>query len=114
MNYGTNMSGCVNLNYDKLVRDRIPEIINSTGKKCKYVYCKDKFELRRRLVDKLNEEGQEYLEEYSDEELADLLQIVYSLIDSNGSKLEHITDIMNKKVNDRGGFKKGIILKEVH
>ena len=69
------------MNYDKLVRDRIPEIIELSGKQCIIEYCNDNIELKRRLVEKLSEEGEEYLENFAEEELADLLQVVYSLIE---------------------------------
>jgi|TARA_B110000914_G_C15146242_1_gene301764 predicted house-cleaning noncanonical NTP pyrophosphatase (MazG superfamily) len=102
------------LDYDKLVRDKIPEIIKLSGKQYTIDYCSTNNELKRRLVDKLSEEGEEYLEKYAKEELADLLQIIYFLIEISDSKLEEIVDIMTEKRIARGGFSKGIILKEVN
>jgi predicted house-cleaning noncanonical NTP pyrophosphatase (MazG superfamily) len=101
------------LDYDKLVRDRIPEIIKLSGKQYTIEYCNSDNELKRRLVEKLNEEGEEFLENYDNAELADLLQIIYSLIEISGCKLEDIEEIMNKKQAARGSFTKGIILKKV-
>ena len=57
--------------------------------------------------------GEEFLENYDNEELADLLQIIYSLIEISGCKLEDIEEIMDKKQAVRGSFTKGIILKKV-
>ena len=102
------------MDYDKLVRDRIPEIIELSGKQCIIEYCNDNNELKRRLVEKLSEEGEEYLENYAEEELADLLQVVYSLIEMSDWKLEDIVEIMTEKMKARGGFSKGIILKKVN
>lgn len=102
------------MDYDKLVRDRIPEIIELSGKQCKIEYCSDNNELKRRLVEKLTEEGEEYLENFAEEELADLLQVVYSLIEMSDCKLEDIVEIMTEKMIARGGFSKGIILKSVN
>lgn len=102
------------MNYDKLVRDRIPEIIELSGKQCIIEYCNDNIELKRRLVEKLSEEGEEYLENFAEEELADLLQVVYSLIEMSDCKLEDIVEIMTEKMTARGGFSKGIILKKVN
>lgn len=102
------------MNYDKLVRDRIPEIIELSGKQCIIEYCNDSIELKRRLVEKLSEEGEEYLENFAEEELADLLQVVYSLIEMSDCKLEDIVEIMTEKMTARGGFSKGIILKKVN
>lgn len=101
------------MDYDKLVRDRIPEIIKLSGKQYTIEYCNSDSELKRRLVEKLNEEGEEFLENYDNEELADLLQIIYSLIEISGCKLEDIEEIMDKKQAVRGSFTKGIILKKV-
>tara|TARA_B100001758_G_C18339536_1_gene573545 strand:+ start:876 stop:1214 length:339 start_codon:yes stop_codon:yes gene_type:complete len=101
------------LEYDKLVRDRIPEIIEDSGKKYVIEKCNSAHEINQRLIEKLLEEGDEFLESNETEELADLLQIVHSLIENNDCELKDIEKIRAKKEASRGGFRKGIILKRV-
>ena len=101
------------LDYDKLVRDKIPEIIEASGKKYVIENCNSPQEINRRLIEKLEEEGNEFLESNEIEELADLLQIVYSLIENNSWELGDIEKIRTEKQAARGGFSKGIILKKV-
>ena len=59
--------------YNKLVRDRIPEIIEADGRKCETVILSDE-EYIAALDKKLSEELAEYLESGSLEELADLFR----------------------------------------
>ena len=66
--------------YNKLVRDRIPDIISNDRKTAKIREI-DGAELRRALVEKLSEEGQEYLEGMKSEELADILEVIHALIE---------------------------------
>ena len=101
------------MEYDKLVRDRIPEIIEASGKKYVIEKCNSPHEINQRLIEKLSEEGDEFLESNEIEELADLLQIVHSLIENSNCQLEEIEKIRAKKESVRGGFRKGIILKRV-
>ena len=101
------------MEYDKLVRDRIPEIIEESGKKYMIEICNSPHEMNQRLIEKLLEEGNEFLESNEIEELADILQIVHSLIENNDCELTEIEKIRTKKEVARGGFRKGIILKRV-
>ena len=96
--------------YDKLIRDRIPEIIESKGKSC-VVEIASEEEYVQRLVEKLQEEVQEFIENPCLEELADIQEVVHSLehATSWGSLILAQLD----KRCDRGGFKKRLILKEV-
>ena len=62
------------IRYDKLVRDRIPEIIRASGKSCTTEVLSDEAYLR--MIDaKLDEELAEYHQEQNLEELADLLEV---------------------------------------
>ena len=64
--------------YYKLVRDRIPEIIETDGKTCVYETLSNEDYLRL-LDQKLNEELVEYQESKSLEELADLLEVMQAV-----------------------------------
>ena len=69
--------------YNKLVRDKIPEIIVSNGEKPIIQILDDK-KYRFHLEQKLNEEVNEYHESKCIEELADILEVVYALCEMDG------------------------------
>lgn len=99
--------------YNKLVRDRIPEIIEADGKRC---VCKTlpQDQYITMLDAKLNEELAEYQQSKSLEELADLLEVMGAVVLARGYTWEQLTDIRKKKKEERGGFEKRILLKEVY
>lgn len=112
------LKGCVDLEkckaikYDKLIRDRIPEIIEAAG--CKAVVeTLDEDSFQKYLNMKLREEMEEYLKEGSIEELADLVEVIYAILDSKGVSLEEFERIRAAKADERGAFKKRLLLKEV-
>ena len=98
--------------HNKLVRDLIPEIIERDGKQGIYRKINGS-ELNKALVDKLSEEGEELLQEVNLEELADLLEIVYALIDLNNFEFEDVETIRKLKQEQRGAFSQGIFLEYV-
>lgn len=100
------------ITYHKLVRDRIPEIIEAEGKTCVYEVLSDKDYLRL-LDQKLNEELAEYQESKSLEELADLLEVMQAVVKARGWTLDELEQVRADKAAKRGGFEKKIILKEV-
>ena len=99
--------------YNKLVRDRIPEIINGSGKTCDIRILSDE-EYLQRLDAKLDEELAEYQESKSMEELADLLEVVRAVAAARGSSMEQVEGIRQRKARERGGFEKRILLMNVH
>lgn len=98
--------------YNKLVRDKIPDIIESQGKKCVTDILKDD-EYLKMIDEKLNEELKEYYEDGSVEELADLLEVIYAAAKARGYTAEQLEDIRREKLLKRGGFEKKILLKQV-
>ena len=100
------------IEYHKLVRDRIPEIIEEAGKSCvcSVLSQQDYISL---LDQKLNEELAEYQESKSMEELADLLEVIYAVAAARGSSIEEVEKIRIKKKEKRGGFEKRILLETV-
>lgn len=102
--------------YNKLVRDRIPEIIESNGKKFTTRILSD-----LEYITELKNKSFEELEEYRDastreealEELADLMEIVHAFTKSHGATLEELEEIRQKKAEKRGGFKEKVFLIEV-
>ncbi len=98
--------------YNKLIRDKIPEIIENGGKKA-VIEVLDNENFRKYLNIKLDEELKEYQEDESVEELADLIEVVYALLELKGISIEEFEKIRVAKVEKRGAFKKRLFLKEV-
>ena len=98
--------------YNKLVRDRIPEIIKSSGKACTTEILTDKDYLR--MIDaKLDEELAEYHKDQNIEELADMLEVIRAAAIARGYTLEDLERVRAEKAAKRGGFEKKILLVEV-
>ena len=98
--------------YNKLVRDHIPEIIESDGRKCTTEILSDDRWLQM-LDAKLDEELAEYQESKSLEELADLLEVMRAVVKARGWSWEQLEQARQEKAARRGGFEKKILLKEV-
>ena len=100
------------MKYNKLVRDRIPEIIEASGKSCVTEILSDEAYLR--MVDaKLDEELAEYHSDQNIEELADLLEVIYAAAMARGYTPEQLESVRAAKAEKRGAFANKILLKEV-
>lgn len=98
--------------YDKLVRDKIPEIIEKSGKQCEIEILSEKKYLE--MIDKkLDEELAEYHKDKKLEELADLLEVVYAATKARGHSIEELEKVRAEKAEKRGNFDKKILLKKV-
>ena len=98
--------------YNKLIRDRIPEVIEADGKTCMTEILSDE-QYVEMLDAKLNEELSEYQESKTLEELADLLEVMRSVIRARGWTWEQLEQVRQEKALQRGGFEKKLLLKEV-
>lgn len=98
--------------YNKLIRDKIPEIIEAAGKRC-IVEVMNETEYIDALDCKLNEELEEYQTDKSLEELADLLEVMYAVVRARGYTLEELERVRKQKAEKRGGFEKRLRLKGV-
>ena len=98
--------------YNKLVRDKIPEIIEESGKTCKTEILSNE-EYLQMLDKKLDEEIAEYHQEQNIEELADLLEVLYATAKARGYSIEELDHVRVEKQKARGGFDKKILLKSV-
>ena len=95
--------------YNKLVRDKIPELIEARGER-PVVRILDDEAYRRCLEQKLDEEVAEFHRDKNLEELADILEVVYALADSLGASRQELLDVYTAKNDKRGGFSKRIYL----
>ena len=101
--------------YNKLVRDNIPNIIESKGE-TPVTRILDDATYKSELEKKLYEEYQEVLEASGDarvEELADMLEIIRALAKLENKTLQHIVDIADNKNVKRGAFEEKIFLEKV-
>ncbi|MCL6587180.1 MAG: nucleoside triphosphate pyrophosphohydrolase [Anoxybacillus sp.] len=103
--------------YNKLVRDKIPQIIEAAGKTFTMRTLSDE-EYRHELRKKAFEELEEYVRAKDDvtaiEELADLLEIIHALAECHGATIEQVEAVRAEKAEKRGGFQEKIFLIEVH
>ena len=97
--------------YNKLVRDRIPEIIRAKGGECKTRMLSDA-EYADALDKKLGEELTEYLASHDPEEPADLLEVIYACAALQSLSPADLEQIRADKAEKRGGFGDKILLIE--
>lgn len=98
--------------HNKLVRDKIPEIIENTGKTA-YCHILTEDEYIAELDKKLNEECAEYQADKSLEELADMLEVMYAIAEARGYSIAELESVRAEKAEKRGGFKDRIFLERV-
>lgn len=95
--------------FNKLVRDKIPEVITANGQTPR-TRTLDDDEYQVELHKKLQEEVNEYLEDVNAEELADILEVVYALGAQLGATSQELEQLRLEKAQKRGGFEKRIFL----
>lgn len=99
--------------YDKLVRDKIPEIIEASGNKCEVEVVSDKVALEY-LYKKLNEEVSELLEDKNLDEIADVMEVLFAIGAKYGYSEDDVLGRRNEKRVNRGGFEDNIVLKKTY
>ena len=95
--------------YNKLVRDKIPQIIKNNGQNPVTRILEDD-EYLACLEEKLNEEVQEFHTDKNLEELADILEVVYALTEATGHTQQQLLDACDSKRQARGGFRNKVFL----
>lgn len=98
--------------YQKLVRDKIPEIIKARGDTAVTRVLSDE-EFSACLVEKLTEEVQEFLSDGTVEELADIYEVVLAILRHMDITVESFEEIRKRKLSERGGFLERIFLDAV-
>lgn len=94
--------------YHKLVRDKIPEILDAKGVPYEKTLVAG-IEYRKVLIEKLVEEVSEFTEAGAVEELADVLEVISAL--RTLPEYENVEEVRKEKEMERGGFMGGIVLK---
>jgi predicted house-cleaning noncanonical NTP pyrophosphatase (MazG superfamily) len=94
---------------NKLVRDKIPDIIARRGDRpVTRILEADAY--RRELRRKLEEEVAEFGESGQVEELVDILEVVYALAAAEGATQLELEEMRGRKRSERGGFDRRILL----
>ncbi|SFO65068.1 Predicted house-cleaning noncanonical NTP pyrophosphatase, all-alpha NTP-PPase (MazG) superfamily [Pseudobutyrivibrio sp. JW11] len=91
----------------KLVRDKIPRIIQADGKS-PIIRTLSEEDYLQELDKKLNEEVAEYQADKSIEEMADVLEVLYAICEARGHSLEELEQVRKEKSDKRGAFKERI------
>jgi len=95
--------------YNKVVRDKIPEIIEESGKKYSLKQLDDTSflaELEKKLIEEINE----YSESKDVEELADILEVIYRISELRGVNSDELDEIRKDKAKKRGKFESNLFL----
>jgi predicted house-cleaning noncanonical NTP pyrophosphatase (MazG superfamily) len=101
--------------FGKLVRDRIPEIIEADGRRA-VVEVLDEARYREALLAKLSEEAAELAAADDDEvldELADLYEVLRALTEQAGVDLTQVEERADAKGAERGRFRDRLYLVRV-
>ncbi|MFA6447134.1 MAG: nucleoside triphosphate pyrophosphohydrolase [Patescibacteria group bacterium] len=97
--------------YNKLVRDKIPDIILARGVMPK-THIADETEYWQKLKEKLTEEVDEFKSDESIAEIADIMEVINTICEHKGFDKAQIETLRAEKAKNRGGFKDRIILEE--
>ena len=100
------------ITHNKLVRDKIPEIITSAGKQAVTSVLSNE-EYLAELDRKLTEECAEYQSDKSIEEMADVLEVLYAIAEARGYSVEELERVRAAKAEKRGGFSERVFLEKV-
>jgi predicted house-cleaning noncanonical NTP pyrophosphatase (MazG superfamily) len=99
--------------YPKLVRDRIPEIVERNGQTAP-THIAEQDEYIQHLLAKLVEEATELKHaeglNHQKEEMADVREVLETLQEALGFAEQEIRDVQTSKATERGGFRDRIIM----
>ena len=99
------------IKYNKLVRDKIPDIIKTDGGECKFHVAK-KNEFGELLNEKVFEEAMELIKNPCAEEIADVLEVIEALARMHHINIDEIKEAKKKKREERGSFNLMFVLDE--
>lgn len=98
----------------KLIRDNIPEIVKSKGEEIN-IYIASEEEYNKKLFEKVLEESNEIVNSKNSEELkeeiADLYEVLDTIIKNKNISKSEILEIQKQKREEKWSFENRIILK---
>jgi predicted house-cleaning noncanonical NTP pyrophosphatase (MazG superfamily) len=100
--------------FNKLVRDNMINIIESNGDSAEYEILSDEkysYELNKKLLEEVHEYLSAEVEDHQIEELADVMEVIYAILNFKGVFREDLEMMRLNKAFHRGGFYKKIFLK---
>lgn len=98
--------------YNKLIRDRIPQIIQAEGKSLK-TRVLEETEYVAALLEKLEEEVEAFQDSQLLEELADVEEVIDAILEIKGWDRERLHLVQKQKAEARGNFKERLFLETV-
>src|SRR5579862_9054477 len=98
--------------YNKLVRDKIPQIIKKDGKRPIFRTLSN-IEYLDELVKKLREEVDEFEASHSAEELADIQEVILAILNVLKIEVKQLESLRKQKAKSHGGFQKRVFLEQV-
>jgi len=100
--------------YNKLVRDRLPQIIKEDDKSHFPIfrYLTDD-EYKSELVRKLQEEVHDYMADRSMDQLADILEVIHAIVEADKKTYDVLEKKRKDKKDKRGGFSRRVFLEKV-
>jgi len=101
------------MKYNKLVRDKIPEVIKENGSN-PVIHIANEEEYWEKLKEKLSEEVDEFLKENNEEEISDILEVIDAICKFKKFDKKKIDEIKKQKAEKRGRIDNKIILDEVN
>ncbi|MGH0430620.1 nucleoside triphosphate pyrophosphohydrolase [Bacillus hominis] len=102
--------------HNKLIRNKIPQIIKTNGKTpTTRILPEDEYikEICKKTEEELTECLEAKTKSHKLEELSDLLELINSLAEYEGTTLEEINEIRKKKAEERGNFSNRVFLIKV-
>jgi predicted house-cleaning noncanonical NTP pyrophosphatase (MazG superfamily) len=99
------------IQYHKAIRDKIPEIIDKTGKEYAVKTLSDG-DFLTELEKKLHEEIKEYYGNRHVEELVDVIEVIYRIAELREVSLDDLESMRIRKREERGAFSKNLFLVE--
>jgi len=97
--------------HNKLVRDNIPQILKQKNISVKIHIADDK-EYAKKLLEKLQEEVTEYTQTQTIEEMADIFEVITTILEQKNRTIEQVIAVQQQKRKEKGAFKERIILEE--
>ncbi len=100
------------INCNKLIRDRIPEIIKA-NRQTPIIYIANDNLYYSKLLEELVEETREYLQSHNPEELIDILEVIYAIAKTKNLTKEDLERLRLEKIIERGSFDNKMILERI-